>query len=772
MFAPMSAMSNTSIIDMFTVSVRALADFNQTQGNLIGMFRPSPSAFEGQQTHQLTQANRDQQYRAEVSLSAEWQGRNFGLRISGRADGVFENGVEEIKTSRIPADEIPQTAKLQHRIQARIYAGLLMLSEKTDERLEVKVTYVHPQTLQQWSESEYLTTTELLDYFTQYCARYDAWLQLVFAQQLKRNSFINVLNFPYPTMRNGQRQMAESVYKACYLKKHLTVEAPTGTGKTLAALFPALKSMPKAKTQCLFFLTMKTTGRVAAAEALAKLDPTEILTTVFLSAKTRLCLKTDAPCDGDYCPYAQNYYGKREHVRPLLFSQTHWHDTALKALGEQEQICPYYLSQDWAIWSNIVVADLNYIYDTTAVQPHLLKEIDNKATLLIDESHNLIDRGRMIFSGEFSGEFLQKLILDTPKSVQRHLKKMQTALRKACKDSEPVLTETAPSQLCQTLRDFVAQSPVIVRENPSFEPNADWQELIFQCARFVRLHELANSVDFRWRYHSGRPDERRVELICLSPAALLKNKHDLVHNVIAFSATLKPWGYSNVLNGLQEAVVEELPSPFLPAQYQVYIANDISTRFNQRSELPVKLRQTLEVVINSPKNSMVFFSSYQQLKACTGGLSSKDQLIIQQSGWSNADRDNLLDRFKNEQGLTLMTVLGGVFSEGIDLPGVQLEQVIVVGPGLPQVNDVNNAIKQQMDQLNVTGFDYAYVFPGLHKVLQAAGRCIRTEQDLGQILLIDDRFERYRINQWLPNYWTTTTGPLTSWSSIETMPPT
>jgi len=747
----------------FSVSVRALAEFNQTEGDLIGMYRPSPSAFEGQQTHKLTQAQREPSYRSEVTLNCEWLSARFCLKVSGRADGVFTNGVEEIKTSRIPPDEIPATAKQHHIIQARIYAALLVLTEKKGEIIEVKITYVHPQTLQQWSTSEHLSAFTLIDLFTEYCARYDAWLTKIYNQQKLRDRFIDELTFPYPSMREGQRQMAESVYKACYLKKNLTIEAPTGTGKTLAALFPAMKSMPKAQTQSLFFLTMKTTGRVAAAEALEKLDPHKKLTTVFLSAKNRLCLQLDSPCDGQFCPYAKNYYGKRDQVRGQLFSQQHWHDDELKKLGKKEQICPYYLSQDWAIWSDIVVADLNYIYDTTAVQPYLLKEINNRATLLIDESHNLIDRGRMIFSCDFRGDFLQRLLANTPKRIQKHLRKIQTSLRKACKNKNQRLSDQPPAQLCQTMRDFIAQSPQILRENPTFTPDSDWQELIFQCARFARLHELANSIDFRWRYRDGDPYERKVELICLNPAHLLQSKHDLVHNVIAFSATLKPWDYSNTLNGLQSAVREELPSPFQASQYQVYIANDISTRFSHRSKLPADVYQTLVSVIQSNKNSMVFFSSYQQLRACTESLHSAEKLIIQRPGWTNSERDKVLEQFKTEKGLTLITVLGGVFSEGIDLPGVQLEQVIIIGPGLPQVNDVNNAIKDQMNKMSLPGFDYAYVFPGLQKVLQAAGRCIRTEQDLGQILLIDDRFVNYQAQRWLPNYWSITTGPLASW---------
>lgn len=746
--------------------MRALAAFNQTNGHLIGSARPSPSAFEGQHTHRLVQDNRPDHTRTEVSLSATWCNPSFELVISGRADCIADNTIEEIKTSRVPAQDIPDSVRAQHRMQAEIYAALFALSHPECSELIVTVTYVHPQTLHEWQDSKRCQRETLIEAFFSYCARYDHWLQSVHQHRQQRQQWLQDLTFPYPSMRVEQRRMAENVYKACATGAHLTVEAPTGTGKTLAALFPALKAMPQNSAQSVFFLTMKTTGRDAAEQALTAIDPQAQLSTVFLSAKTRACLSPDTACDGNVCPFAQDYFSKRERVWPQLLAQTRWSDEALKTLAEQEQICPYYLAQDWASWSDVVIADINYIYDTTAVQPYLLKEIDNQAMVLIDECHNLIDRGRMIFSDVFRGALIQQVLKEVPKVIQQEVRKLQRQLRNACKDQPAGLSTTLPQSLCHQMREFIARSPVLLQENPSYEPSVQWQELIFACARFARLNELANLADFRWRYQDGNTHERQVELICLNPSPLLQQKHDLVHNVIGFSATLQPWSYSNQLNGLSNAVVQSLPSPFQPAQFQVYLANDVSTRFRDRHRLAGSLGFTLERIVNSPCNSMVFFSSYQQLRQCTSALHRSEYLLIQQPGWQSTDRDAILQRFRSEQGLTLMTVLGGVFAEGIDLPGTALEQVVIVGPGLPQVNDVNNAIRERMTEQQFNGFDYAYVFPGLQKVLQAAGRCVRTESDRGDILLIDDRFSGYQQNGWLPDHWSIRSGPLSSWASV------
>jgi len=737
----------------YKVSVRALADFCQDSGDLISSYRPSPSAFEGQQTHKLTQQKRNEHYKAETSLSFTWQNPTFEIKISGRADGTFPEGVEEIKTTRVNPDELPESARELHRAQAKLYGAMYALSTDTPNDIEIHNTYVHPQTLKEWTFYETINKQELIDFLVNCCIQYESWLSQVHLHHIATQQFTNELKFPFSSMRSAQRQMAESVYKACRLGRNLTIEAPTGTGKTLAAIFPALKSMSGKNIHSLFFLTMKTTGQVAAIEALEQLDPKHELSIVSLAAKNRMCLSSDSPCDGEFCPYAKDYFNKRNKVKHKLFNKTAWTADTLTQLAEENMICPYYLSQDWAIWADVIIGDINYIYDTTAVQPYLLKEIDNQATILIDESHNLIDRGRMIFSTRFYGSELQELIHQCPKAIQKRLRRIQTKLRDTCRGQSAALVYEPPVSLVQTMRDFIAESPVLLRENPTFEPSNLWQEFIFTCARFVRLHELADPGDFCWRFTDGKPDGRKAELICLNPAKLLMSKHNLVNNVVAFSATLKPWTYSNQLNGLQHAITEELPSPFLAEQSQVFIARDISTRFKDRESLPIKLKDTLAKVTNSSKNSMVFFSSYQQLRSCVSALTLPSKCIIQNSDWTNIEREELLKRFKTDSELTLFTVLGGVFSEGIDLPGVQLEQVIIVGPGLPQVNETNNAVRNLMDSQGLPGFDFAYVFPGLQKVLQAAGRCVRTENDVGSIILIDDRFEQYRQNGWLPVHW-------------------
>lgn len=758
-------MSGTKRMTGYRVSVRALAAFSQTEGDLISSARPSPSSFEGQHTHRLVQGSRPDQTRTEVSLVAQWQQDAFELTVSGRADCVLDDHIEEIKTSRIPPEEIAPSVRDQHHLQARIYGALYALQHAQYAELCIAVTYVHPQTLHQWPEQQRYSRTALIEEFIGLCARYDDWLMQLHHHREQRQRWLRALQFPYPDMRAEQRLMAESVYKACCTGRHLTVEAPTGTGKTLAALFPALKALPQTEGQSLYFLTMKTTGREAARQALTALDPQHQLSSVYLSAKSRVCLSPETACDGLVCPYARDYFAKRTLIWPHLLSGESWTDDALLTLARKHEICPYYLAQDWASWADVVVADINYIYDTTAVQPYLLREIDNQAIVLLDECHNLIDRGRMIFSDTFRGQLIQQVLKETPAAIQKDLRKLQTGLRNSCRDSNRTLTKASPQTLCTQMRDFVARSAILLRDNPGYEPSALWQELIFACARFARLNELANDDDFRWRYQDGAPSERQIELICLNPSALLRQKHDLVHNVIGFSATLQPWHYSNQLNGLEQAVTQELPSPFRAEQFGVYIANDVSTRFRDRQQLTAQLEGALQKVIDTPCNSMVFFSSYQQLRQCTGAFTD-DRVLIQQPHWQPSDRDSILRRFRSEKGLTLMTVLGGVFAEGIDLPGVFLEQVVVVGPGLPQVNDVNNAIREQMDRQQVNGFEYAYVFPGLQKVLQAAGRCVRTESDRGEILLIDDRFIGYRHNGWLPGHWEIRTGSLANWNPV------
>jgi DNA excision repair protein ERCC-2 len=746
-------MSATSKFDRHTVSVRALADFCLNDGDLVSIARPSPSALEGQQTHSDIQSQK-RDAKAEVPLSFTWQCKAFELKVSGRADLIYVDGIEEIKSTRVQPDEIPDVTKAQHWLQAKIYAAMYALSGETPEQLMVKVTWAHSQTLEQWSEEQTIDALELIDFLIELCSIYDEWLHQVQQHLVSRNQYLTELDFPYPQMRAAQRQMSEDVYKSCLTERHLTIEAPTGTGKTLASIFPLLKAMPVKQIRTGMFLTMKTTGREAALTAVRQTDQQQKLATVCLSPRKRLCLNTETVCDGEYCPYAKDYYRKRRTLFTHLYDQTLWDDDALKRFGEAHQICPYYLSQDWSIWSDLIIGDINYIYDTTAVQPLLLKEIDNRVSILIDESHNLIDRGRMIYSADFSGEELQALMRQVPKSIESALKKIQTQLRHVAKTDRVTLSFESPVKLAQSIREFVAKSASLLKQNPRYEPDFEWQQFIFTCARFVRLNELADDEDFVWRLTPGKPYERKVELLCLNPAKLLQSKHNASNNVVSFSATLKPWAYSNQLNGLESAVTRALPSPFESTQSQVTIVRDVSTRYQHRLELSDKLWPLMEGLSRQSTNAMVFFSSYQQLHQCTARLDHSDKLLIQQRDWDAEQRLDVLKRFREQRGLVLFTVLGGVFSEGIDLPGDALELVVVIGPGLPQVNDVNVAMRERLEKQNLPGFDFAFTFPGLHKVLQAAGRCVRTETDRGRILLIDDRFVGYQQKGWLPDHWT------------------
>ncbi|TCS43227.1 ATP-dependent DNA helicase [Reinekea marinisedimentorum] len=747
----------------YRVSVRALAEFNQIQGSLIATDRPGPSALEGQQVHRITQVSRQKHYRAEFPVRLNWACRDFDIQLSGRIDGVFEDGIEEIKSTRVPIEELSDEAKQLNRLQANLYAALYSLSTGHADRICSRLSYVHAQTLKEQTDDQWLSQAEAVDLLTTCCAHYEDWLDKFHRHQHKRAGLLNAMNFPYPQLRVSQRQMAENVYRACRTKRHLCVEAPTGTGKTLAALFPALKAASSQQVQSIYFLTMKTTGQQAATTALEKLDPERELTSVSLGARKRLCLNSESVCDGEYCNYAKDYFKKRQALRHKLFSRNHWSFEQLKTLGTDNEVCPYYLSQDWAIWADIVIGDMNYIYDTTATQPYLLKEINNQAIILIDEGHNLIDRGRMMFSCEFKGEELQMLMARVPAAMKKPLQKIQKQLREYCLNTTVELSDTAPDALVNALRNFNAESAALLRENPSYEPNQLWQEFIFTSARFVRLHELANKEDFTWRVRGGKPAERKIELLCLNPAKLLKQKHCCANNVIAFSATFTPWHFSNQMNGLQAAVTQQLASPFKPEQFRVFIANDVSTRFKDKTALPQALNGTLKRIVSNNRNSMVFFSSYQQLNSCSSELPENEKIIIQQRSLTTEEREALINRFRTETGLTLLTVLGGVFAEGIDLPEEQLSEVVVVGTGLPQLNTVNNEIKQRLLNSGLNGFEFAYLFPGLQKVLQAAGRCVRTEQDYGSILLIDDRFEDYFHRGWLPEHWQVSIGSLKNW---------
>lgn len=738
----------------YRVSIRALAEFGLDEGDLVSTFRATPSALEGRETHGLTQRRRDDEYRAECAVALDWQHPDFDLTLSGRIDGTWPGGVEEIKTCRVPPDELPGSARRQNRRQALLYAALWSLVNPETERWTVRLTYVHSQTQQEWREDEDWHRADLLDFLTGQLGRYDAWLEHLQRHRGQRDRTLERLAFPFADMRPVQRQMAETVYKAQATGRQTLIEAPTGTGKTLAALFPAMKAMAKGFHQGIYYLTMKTTGQPLVLDTLRALNlGADDIQVVNLQARDRLCLSPDTPCDGALCPYARDYYGKRSRVRDRFFEQPIWDSAHLTELARAEQICPYYLSQDWALWADVVVGDVNYLYDTTAVQPYLLREVDNRVAVLIDESHNLIDRGRAMFSARFSGETVAQLDSLAPQAIRNALKPLKRALRE-CLPDQPGLSDQVPDTLLQALRTWLQGTAKLLRDSPFWEPPAAWQALLFDAARFVRINELAEPGDFCWRYTPGKPAERLVETLCLNPARLLRAKHELVNSVTAFSATLVPWHYSQAMTGLEAAVPLGLPSPFRPEQFRVTLITDISTRYRDRDRLAEQVEPLIRAFQrHTPGNALIFFSSYQQMAQCEALLRDDPDIIAQRRDMTLLERLALLDRLRTEQGLTVLAPLGGVLGEGIDLPGDALTGVMVIGPGLPQVNPLNDRIRHALDRANQPGFDFAYRFPGLHKVLQAAGRCVRTETDIGDIWLVDDRFGDYYRAGWLPAHW-------------------
>jgi len=738
----------------YRVSIRALAEFGLDEGDLVSTFRATPSALEGRETHGLVQRRRTDDYRAECPVTLAWHHPDFDLNLSGRIDGTWPGGIEEIKTCRVPPDELPDSARRQNRRQALLYAALWSLPDTDTDRWTVRLTYVHSQTQQEWHEDEIWSRPDLLDFLAGELSRYETWLSRLQAHRRHRDQTLDRLTFPFSEMRPVQRTMAETVYKAQATGRQTLIEAPTGTGKTLAALFPAMKAMAKGHHQGIYYLTMKGTGQPLVLDTVRALNlNADDIQVVNLQARDRLCLSPDTPCDGALCPYARDYYGKRTRVRERFFEQPVWDAVHLTELAEAEQICPYYLSQDWALWADLVVGDINYLYDTTAVQPYLLKEVDNQVAVLVDESHNLIDRGRSMFSARLTGEAIAKLDKQAPQGIRNALKPLKRALRE-CQPEQPGLSDQAPDALIQVLRTWLQGSAKLLRDSPFWEPPAAWQALLFDAARFVRINELAEALDFCWRYTPGKPTERTVETLCLNPARLLRVKHDLVNSVTAFSATLTPWHYSQAMTGLESAVPLSLASPFQPDQFRVTVITDISTRYRDRAGLAERIAPLIRAFKqHTAGNALIFFSSYQQLGQCDPLLNDDPTIIAQRRDMTLLERLALLDRLRTEQGLTVLAPLGGVLGEGIDLPGDALTGVMVIGPGLPQVNPLNDRIRQSLDRSGQPGFDFAYRFPGLHKVLQAAGRCVRTETDTGDIWLVDDRFGEYYRAGWLPAHW-------------------
>lgn len=749
-----------------TVAIKTLVEFAAKTGSLDRRFTPSPTGQEGVEGHKKVTAKRHKDYETEVSLSITYNDITF----RGRADGYDprKNGIEEIKTFYGDVDRIPDNHRALHWAQAKCY-GWLYCAQHDLEEINISLIYFELRDEQEYPFEEVWSAKDLKYYFEQLAEAYCAWHKQLRLRQERLDSWLEELQFPYGEMHASQRIMAEAVYKSAATGRVLMAEAPTGTGKTLAAIFPTLKAMPRTQVDKVFYLTAKTTGKQLALENIQLIasdkNQHSPLRTLELTAQEKSCLEPDKKCRGDSCNYALDFYIKLKSARQAAFNTPILDKRALNQLAQEFTICPFYLSMEMARWVDIVIADVNYYFDGTPLLLALTQEFDWKPCLLVDESHNLIDRGRSMYTATLNRADVLSAKKAAPATIKKLLEKINKAWLGVIKTiphdlEDYTRLDVLPEKLGIALEDFSNGYIEFLQQNPDHSVQESiTQDVFFAALNYQRILEIYDE-DFCIDMQNIGDKKEIITLRNLIPARQLGARLSFAHCACFFSATLHPATYYQTLLGLPENSVHiKVPSPFNKQQLTINIATHLSTRYRDRAASINPLCQIIfQQLQDTPGNALAFFPSYEFLQQAEKQLNiylskTNTQLLVQSRRMSEQDRDLFITKFNEQDNLLGLAVLGGAFSEGIDLAGDALKGAFIATLGLPQVNPINEHLRTLMQKKFGEGYDFTYTYPGIQKVIQAAGRVIRKTSDEGYLWLLDQRFEQPQIKRLLPEWW-------------------
>jgi len=763
------------------VSVRELAEFCYRSGDIDHRFTPSPTGVQGIEGHQRVVRKRPGSYCSEFPVEYRYSQDEGVLLLRGRADG-FDSSlgyVEEIKTCRVNPRSIPESVKQVHLAQARLYAAMIAVQENR-EQLEVRLTWFNIDSEEEWVSAYIYMAAELAEFLEESLCSYSSWLKEISRLAGVRNRSIVALQFPYPNFRSGQRDIAELVYKCAAQSGQLLLEAPTGIGKTAAVLFPALKAMAGDKHDRLIFLTAKSVGRRAAEQTLMHFRESGFTgSALSLTARDKICLSPGKACHGDDCPYARSYYDKLPQARDAAVHSTSLARENIEELARQFELCPYQLTLDLLPWVDIVISDLHYFYSLTPTFSQLMEGGQQRWTALVDEAHNLPSRARNMYSSSLAKADLMRANKELGKKgpgavvlgLQKVNREMLSLQKQSWQQEDFNSGAELPDGLLDVLQRFVADVGEGMSDDPVFlQRRPDLKDFYFDVLQFLRV---ADNWGEDYRFEMSRLSPGRVEpgkntrqslcltLNCLDPARLLGQRQKELHSLSLFSATLSPVHWTHATLGLREdAVCRCLSSPFTAEQMTVSVATHIDTRFGRRASSLPDLAKLLEHWIRRETgNCIVYFPSYRYLRDCVQqmkslGLEAWGRSLWQQSSTQGeAQRNELLDLLECRRDVLAFCILGGVFGEGIDLPGDRLSAVAVVGVGLPQVNRDTEQLRDYFEGRYGEGFRYAYLYPGMQKVDQALGRVVRRPNDRGRALLVDTRYGNREYRELLPSWW-------------------
>lgn len=774
------------------ISVRNLVEFILRAGDLdnrrIGA--PAEAMLEGGRIHRMIQRRMGSEYMPEVSLRYICDTGEYNIIIEGRADGIITEStgvtIDEIKGTYRDLSRLKEPEKV-HIAQAKCYAYIYSVKERLDN-IKIRMTYCNIDTEEIKYFYEYYNFEDLNAWFKDVIEEYKKWADFQFEWSKKRQESIARLEFPFE-YRQGQKELVTYVYQTIFHKRKLFIEAPTGVGKTISTIFPAVKAMGTDKNDKIFYLTAKTITRTVAEQTFQLLRNNGLsFKSVTLTAKDKICFMEECECNPDYCPYAKGHYDRiNSAVFDLLTAADDFNRDIIEEYAGKHQVCPFEMCLDMSLFCDGIIGDYNYVFD-----PHVyLKRffgngVQGRYTLLVDEAHNLLERGRDMYSASIIKEnflsmkkIVNQLSGKLEKQIAKQLEKCNKELllfKRTCDNCEEV------EEIDSFVRALTRLSSLIDNyfdESDDTPIRAELLEFFFEINHFLDIYERIddNYVKYTEMMENGN---FKLKLFCVNPSKNLQECMERAESTILFSATLLPIQYyKKLLGGVSEDYEVYAHSVFRPEKKGLFIGKDVTSKYTRRCKEEYKkiACYLYEIVKNRHGNYMAFFPSHgflQQVYEQFAEIYGEEEVvecILQSDNMDEAAREQFLGRFvcnedcnlnaeicmdidiEEEKSLLAFCVLGGIFSEGIDLKNDRLIGAIIVGTGIPQVCNEREILKNYFNARGDNGFDYAYRYPGMNKVLQAAGRVIRTADDVGIVVLLDERFLNHTYYNLFPREW-------------------
>lgn len=737
------------------ISVRNLIEFVKRSGDIDRRFFSNKRAIEGIKAHQKIQKSYTKNYLTEVFLRTHEEIEDINFTVEGRADGieVAESvTIDEIKSTTRDLEELEKEENLMHWAQAKCYA-YIYAKEKGLDDINVMLTYYQLETEEVLHIKRAFSFGELRDFFISTLMEYLEFSRRIVEWKEIRDESIKSLKFPFKNFRKGQRELSVAVYNTIDDKNKLFVEAPTGIGKSISTIFPTIKAMGEDKIDKAFYLVARSTGKNAAKDALEKLLNKKLKVKItIVTAKDKICLNDKVSCNPKDCPYAKGHFDRvNDAIIDIFDSCDNFSRENIEKFARLHMVCPFEYQLDLLDFSDFIVCDYNYIFDPTVYLKRFFENSMLRFSLLVDESHNLLERGREMYSAEVSLDELEKLRELVPKKRKAARRHLSNAIDEFYKLDNRKVFYSYDSFLAFngeiektvfSMNDFLTKD----KEEESYDSALD---IYFSLFKYIKILEYYNK-DF-----VSIKEENVIKIKSLDIAPIFENILRTPRSSVFFSATLNPIKYYGKLLGAdEETSYYKIDSPFDPENLLVLRNNKVSTLYRDREDSIEEILENLKNFSDDDGNYIFFFPSYSYMEAVYERYVEIDgDVIRQEREMTEFEREEFLNNFTFSSSTRAFAVMGGVFSEGIDLIGERLRGVAIISVGLPGLSYERNILKSHFQKKYSMGYEYAYIYPGMIKVIQSAGRVIRTEDDRGKILLIDKRFSRQDYNYLLPNHW-------------------